>query len=156
MNIFPRNSLKRSITSVSQNYPCHFHPNIPNGSSVNMMRSVKHSKKMVNLVHVMYGKCSKIPNTSCLPNRHRQTALTQIRLLLKKQSDQGLHCFMGENSFQQNPLNISNIVAVNADFKEITLEAKSRKTLKSADPLKILTTALCNFDKHFVNSSPEK
>ena len=31
---------------------------------------------------------------------------------------------------------------MNADFKEITLEAKSRKTLKSADPLKILTTAL--------------
>ena len=44
----------------------------------------------------------------------------------------------GENSFQQNPLNISNIVAVNADFKETTLEAKSRKTLKSADPLKTL------------------
>ena len=27
----------------------------------------------------------------------------------------------GENSFQQNPLNIFNTVAVNADFKEITL-----------------------------------
>ena len=38
----------------------------------------------------MYGKCSKISNTSCLPNRPRQTRQTQIRLLLKKQSDQCL------------------------------------------------------------------
>ena len=37
-----------------------------------------------------YGKCSKISNTSCLPKRPRQTVQTQIRLLLKKQSDQGL------------------------------------------------------------------
>ena len=50
-------------------------------------------------------------------------------------------CHRSENSFQQNSLNISNSVAVNADFKEITSEAKSRKTPKSADPLKILTTA---------------
>ena len=49
--------------------------------------------------------------------------------------------FRGENSFQQNPLHNSNIVSVNADFKENTLEVKSRKTLKSADPLKVLTTA---------------
>ena len=37
-----------------------------------------------------FGKSSKISHTSCLPKRPRQTAQTQIRLLLKKQSDQGL------------------------------------------------------------------
>ena len=31
---------------------------------------------------------------SCLPKRDRQTAQTQIRLLLKKQSDQGLPCLL--------------------------------------------------------------
>ena len=40
------------------------------------------------------GKCSKISNTSCLPKRRRQTGQTQIRLLLKKQSDQGLPCLL--------------------------------------------------------------
>ena len=35
-------------------------------------------------------KCSKILNSSCLPKRPRQMGQTQIRLLLKKQSDQGL------------------------------------------------------------------
>ena len=34
--------------------------------------------------------CSKIANTSCLPKRPRQTGQSLIRLLLKKQSDQGL------------------------------------------------------------------
>ena len=35
-------------------------------------------------------KCSKILNSSWLQKRSRQTAQTQIRLLLKKQSDQVL------------------------------------------------------------------
>ena len=39
-------------------------------------------------------KRSKISNTSCLPKRPRQTVQTQIRLLLKKQSDQGLPCLL--------------------------------------------------------------
>ena len=39
-----------------------------------------------------YGKCSKIINTSCLTKRPRQTVQTQIRLLLKKQSDLGIPC----------------------------------------------------------------
>ena len=39
-------------------------------------------------------KSSKISNTSFLPKRPRQTAQTQIRLLLKKQSDQGLPHFL--------------------------------------------------------------
>ena len=43
-------------------------------------------------VRSLYGKCSKISNT-CLPKRPRQTAQSQIRLLLKKQSDQGL-CYL--------------------------------------------------------------
>ena len=41
---------------------------------------------------LMYGKCSKISNTSHLPKKPSQTVQTQIRLLLKKQSDQGLPC----------------------------------------------------------------
>ena len=41
-----------------------------------------------------YGKCSKISNTSCLPKRPRETKQTQIRLLLKKQSDQVLPCLL--------------------------------------------------------------
>ena len=40
----------------------------------------------------IYGKCSKILNTICLPKRSRQTVQTQIRLLQSKQSDQGLPC----------------------------------------------------------------
>ena len=39
---------------------------------------------------VLQNKCSKISNTGCLPKMPRQTVQTQIRLLLKKQSDQGL------------------------------------------------------------------
>ena len=39
-----------------------------------------------------YGRCSKILNTSCVSKRPRQTEQTLIRLLLKKQSDQGLPC----------------------------------------------------------------
>ena len=38
----------------------------------------------------MYRRCSKNSNTSCLLKRPRQTGQTQIRLLLKKQSDQSL------------------------------------------------------------------
>ena len=44
--------------------------------------------------YICYGKCSKILNTSCLPNWSRQTVQTQIRLLLEKQSDQGLLCLL--------------------------------------------------------------
>ena len=42
----------------------------------------------------IYGKCSKIWNTCCLPQRPRQTGQTLIRLLLKKQSDQRLPCLL--------------------------------------------------------------
>ena len=44
---------------------------------------------------LFYDKCSK----SCLPKMHRQTAQTQIRLLLKKQSYQGLPCLLFWYSF---------------------------------------------------------
>ena len=43
---------------------------------------------------LFYGKCSKILNTSCMLKQPRQTGQTQIRLLLKKQSDQGLPCLL--------------------------------------------------------------
>ena len=46
----------------------------------------------------VYGKCSKISNTHCLPKRQRkQTTQTQIRL--KKQSDQGLPCLLSRQAF---------------------------------------------------------
>ena len=48
-----------------------------------------------------YGKCSKILDSSFLPKRPRQTVQTKIRLLLKKQSDQGLHRLI----FQQATVN---------------------------------------------------
>ena len=33
-------------------------------------------------IKILYGRCPNISNTSCLSKRHRQTAQTQIRLLL--------------------------------------------------------------------------
>ena len=46
------------------------------------------------IILIAYHKCSKVSNTSCLPKGPGQTAQTQIRLLLKKQSDQGLPCLL--------------------------------------------------------------
>ena len=46
-----------------------------------------------------YGKSSKILNTSWLQKRSRQTVQTKIRLLLKKQSDQGLPCLLFLHAF---------------------------------------------------------
>ena len=45
-------------------------------------------------VSKVYGKCSKIPSTSCLPKRSRQAGQAQISLLLRKQSDQDLPCLL--------------------------------------------------------------
>ena len=46
-----------------------------------------------------YCRCSKTSNTSCLPKTPRQTVQSQIRLLLKKQSDQGLPCLLFWQAF---------------------------------------------------------
>ena len=46
-----------------------------------------------------YGKCSKVLNANCLPKSHRQTAQTQLRLLLQKQSDQDLPCLLFRHAF---------------------------------------------------------
>ena len=43
---------------------------------------------------VSYSRFSKISNTSYPPKRPRQTMQTKIKLLLKKQSDQGLPCLL--------------------------------------------------------------
>ena len=43
---------------------------------------------------LIYGRCYKISNISCLPKSPRLTGQTQIRLLPKKQSDQGLTCLL--------------------------------------------------------------
>ena len=40
----------------------------------------------------MYGKCPKISNTKVSDKTTYANMQTQIRLLLKEQSDQGLHC----------------------------------------------------------------
>ena len=48
---------------------------------------------------ISYDKCAKISNTSCLPKRFSQTGQPQIRLLLKKQSDLGLHCLLFWEAF---------------------------------------------------------
>ena len=46
------------------------------------------------IIEKRYSKYSKILKTSCLPKRPWQTGKTQIRLLLKKQSDQGIPCLL--------------------------------------------------------------
>ena len=51
-----------------------------------------------------YDKCSKISNTSYLPKRHRQIGQIQIRLLLKKQSVQGLpYLLLWQEIFEFQP-----------------------------------------------------
>ena len=45
-------------------------------------------------LYKLYGKCSNIWKTTCLPKRSMQTGQTKIRLLLKKQSDQDLPCLL--------------------------------------------------------------
>ena len=49
---------------------------------------------MSKQIYGIYGKFSKISNTSCLQKRPRQTVQTHIRLLLKKQSDHDLPCLL--------------------------------------------------------------
>ena len=46
-----------------------------------------------------YCRCSKILNTSCLPKGPRQTVKSQVRLLLKKQSEQVLLCLLFRQAF---------------------------------------------------------
>ena len=48
----------------------------------------------IELQIISNDKCFKISVTKCLPKRPRQTGQTQIRLLLMKQSDQGLPCLL--------------------------------------------------------------
>ena len=59
---------------------------------------------------MLYGKYSKVLNTSGLPKipnaKKRQTEHIQIRLLLKKQSDQSLPCLLFLQAFCEfNPDN---------------------------------------------------
>ena len=48
---------------------------------------------------VNFFESSKILNANCLTLRLTQTEKTQIRLLLKKQSDQGLPCLLSGQAF---------------------------------------------------------
>ena len=56
----------------------------------------------------MYGERSKISNTSCLSNRPRLTVHTQIRLLLKKQSDQDISCLLLRQVFCETNILFEN------------------------------------------------
>ena len=56
-------------------------------------------KQKIVQVHTVYGKCVKISNTSCLLKQPKQTGQPQIRLLLKKHTDQGLPCLLFWHSF---------------------------------------------------------
>ena len=64
---------------------------------VNMMGLLKESDILsgkLSYTSVVYGKCSEILNTTFIERRHRQTAQTQVILLLKKQSDLVLPCLL--------------------------------------------------------------
>ena len=50
-------------------------------------------------IETHYSKYSNISHTRCLLIRPRQTRQTRIRLLLKKQSDQGLPCLPFRQAF---------------------------------------------------------
>ena len=63
-----------------------------NSNILFFLANVASSIFSIHVIPMIYSKCSKIFNTSCLSRRPRQTVQTQIRLLLKKQSDQGLPC----------------------------------------------------------------
>ena len=67
--------------------------------------------------HYSYGKRSKILNTSCLPKRPRQTGQSQIRLLLKKQSDQGLPSLVFWQVFKWIPALNTNLLFENRSRK---------------------------------------
>ena len=62
--------------------------------SLRIHRKLRAFFSVFNIFQRTYSKCSKILNTGCLAKRHSQTAETQIRLLLQKQSDQGLPCLL--------------------------------------------------------------
>ena len=81
---------------------------------------------------LQHGKFSNVSNTSCLPKQHRQTAQTQIRLLLKKQSDQGLPCLLFWNSFPALKTNI-------------LFENRKRKVFKNLEHLPYSWKILSNF-----------
>ena len=59
------------------------------------LNSLQYSRSSVQ----KYSKSSKILNASCLLKKPRRTVQTQIRLLLKKQSDQGLICLLFRQAF---------------------------------------------------------
>ena len=79
---------------------------------------------------MIYGRCSKILNAICLPKGPRQTVQTQIRLLLKKQSDEGLSLFAILTSILWIAAMITNILNVS---KEVF------KTLEHLLYIKIMT-----------------
>ena len=86
----------------------------------------------------VYGKCSKISNITCRPKRPRQTGQTQIRLLLKKQSDQGLACLLFLTRILWIPALIFNILF---------------RTERESSLIRIFPVWYS--DKNFVNSSPD-
>ena len=68
------------------------HPDLQLGDTLSSFKEF--SQNFDPAVSMLLIECSKIWNTSSLSKRHRQPAQTQIRLLLKKLSDQGFSCLL--------------------------------------------------------------
>ena len=121
-------------------------------------------------------KCLKFKTiyqaTSCLPKKSKQTEQTQIRLALKKQSDQGLPSLLFWQAFCESS---------NPDTKQTFYLRKKKKSVwnfrtltrtlvacpkgqdKQSRPRSdcfwrsslIRVFPICNSDKHFANSDPD-
>ena len=74
-------SLPQNPEIMALNNPENFHPHVQEIDSVPEIN-------FINMVDVLTFE------HNCLPKRSRETEQTQIRLLLKKQSDQGLPCLL--------------------------------------------------------------
>ena len=76
---------------------------------------------------VSHCKCSKISNTSCLPKRPRQTMQTQIRLFLRKQSDQPRQDLLFAR--------LTSILRISSLITNILFENRKRKLFKNLEHL---------------------
>ena len=83
----------------------------------------------------------KFSNISYLPKRPRQTVQTQIRLLLKKQSDQGLHCLL----FQTRILCLNWLPAQITNILFAIRKRKVLEILKKTQNCVMLSYSRCVF-----------
>ena len=104
-----------------------------------------------------HGKCFKISNTNCLQKRPRQTAQTQIRLLLKKQSDQGLHCFIVCYSDKRlvNSALKTNVLFENRKKKDLSVR-NCRRFIVNLSKQGNMNRRKCQNHRHFYSTKREK